>query len=93
MRTSLDRTLAESRGELYGWYGGLSPDQRWKLCEELRARSEARGAPLAEAASCRVDLVLRYHDQGLPLERIAGELGVELDRVADALVQGSPAAD
>jgi len=79
--------VVDSPDELYGHFGGLSPDERAELLADVRGRARARGIALADTTNCRTELILRHFTtHGWTPNRVAGELGIGRPEVIDHLI-------
>lgn len=85
LRQSMDGTLAESRDEIQGYWGGLGPDDLWSLACAMRDLAAERGIAICDAAQCRGELIHQYYDRGWSTEQIAKALGLTHQAIVDHL--------
>jgi hypothetical protein len=85
LRQGMDGTLAESRNEIQGCWGGLGPDDLWSLACAMRDLAAERGIAMCDAAQCRGELIDQYYDRGWSAERIAKALGLTHQATVDHL--------
>jgi len=87
IRQNFDGTVAESPDELHGFYGGLSPEQRWSLVAAVRARAAASGTRLYDDATAIGPKVVKYVTEGRKVAWIAAELLRDVEWVVDVIVR------
>jgi hypothetical protein len=83
LRQNVDDLVADSADEMWGFFGGLGPEERWHLVGSLRRLAADRGVALCDATSRRGELIDQYYGLGWSTTQIADELGVVDETVVE----------
>lgn len=86
IRPCMDGLLAESRDELWGYFGGLGPDDRWSLLQQVRAHAAETGVRLCDISTQRSHLVADHFQDGRTIDWISDTLDLSREVVVDEII-------